>query len=191
MFNGAGVYLHKPFQLSGPVMTRVHPDGSVDRFVECLTARMTIKGYPSDIKITDIDGNVISDTASERRQATLKLAQLSGRYFGKDSTLESLLNSYKSAIDDPRSELVYLYEIRDAFKKKFGSESASRNSLGISKSDWSGLGRLANDPSLIQGRHCGQATSGLRDASSDELSEARSLARSMIEAYLLYLDAQP
>jgi hypothetical protein len=60
--------------------------------------------------------------------------------------------------------------------------------MGLNATDWSRLGRLANSEPLKQGRHRGKSAGGLRDASESELVEARNIARSFVEAYLMYLD---
>ncbi len=56
--------------------------------------------------------------------------------------------------------------------------------LGITKRDWSELGRLANIEPLSQGRHRGKNLGAIRDATAEELGKARALAKSMIEAYM-------
>jgi hypothetical protein len=99
-----------------------------------------------------------------------------------------MLKSYDDAVNDPGNELVHLYEIRDSTAKHFGGESIARNVLNISGSRWSKLGRLANDEPLKQGRHRGKNPGALRDATEEELREARKIARELVVAYLSYLE---
>jgi hypothetical protein len=90
---------------------------------------------------------------------------------------------------EPGNELIHLYEIRDALSTKFGGERGVRAALlGISSSDWSMLGRLANDEPIRQGRHRGHHAGALRGATETELAQARAIARRMIDAYLRYLE---
>ena len=63
----------------------------------------------------------------------------------------------------------------------------ARIALAITSSQWSRLGQLCNDEPLRQGRHRGKTRVALRDASEDELFEARRIACDMIVAYLQYL----
>lgn len=90
---------------------------------------------------------------------------------------------------DSNNELVHLYEIRDALSVKFGGETSARAALAITSSQWSRLGQLCNIEPLRQGRHRGKTSGALRDASEAELTEARGIARAMIEAYLQHLEA--
>ena len=90
---------------------------------------------------------------------------------------------------DPNNELLYPYEIRDALYRKFGGERAMISALKTTThTEWSRFGNLCNEEPLRQGRHRGKKYSELRDATDDELSEARGIARAMIEGYLQYLD---
>jgi antirestriction protein ArdC len=55
---------------------------------------------------------------------------------------------------------------------------------------WDRLHELCNDMPLKQGRHLGSMKrDDRRDATEDELREARGIARMMIEKYLNYIDA--
>jgi hypothetical protein len=84
---------------------------------------------------------------------------------------------------------VHLYEIRDALSQHFGGGSAATAALQISSAQWSRLGQLSNNEPLTQGRHRGKQLGVLRDATNAELTEARDIARAMIESYLAYLHA--
>ena len=74
-------------------------------------------------------------------------------------------------------------DLRDSF----GGQKAAYAALGLSRRDWSRLGRLANDEPLRQGRHRGKKMGQLRDATPDELKEAQAIAVAMIEGYLKYV----
>jgi hypothetical protein len=142
-----------------------------------------------DIQIIDKDGNVISDSKRDRIEKKKSLAELVATHRATDGLVASMLRSYDAAVRDSKNELVHLYEIRDALSTKFGNESAARSALGISSSQWSRLGQLSNDEPLWQGRHRGKTGGALRDATESELTEARAIARAMIEAYLRHIDA--
>jgi hypothetical protein len=91
-------------------------------------------------------------------------------------------------MNDPDKGLAPLYNIRDGLFTKFGGEKQACTTLKISKSDWSDLGILCNPEPLQQGRHPGWHYENLRDATGDELSKARRIAKDMIKAYILYLE---
>ena len=47
-------------------MTRVHPDGRRDFFLEAEPARFVITGHPVDFQVRDKDGNIIADSKRDR-----------------------------------------------------------------------------------------------------------------------------
>jgi hypothetical protein len=187
-FLGVQLLTHKPYTLSKASMARIHPDGKRDVTVFPESCVMTMTAGNVDLVVKDKDGNVISDTRRDRIEKKKELAELAELY-SSDTVASSLLSSYKSAVNDPENELVHLYEIRDALSKLFKGETPARNALGLSASDWSRLGQLANSEPLKQGRHRGKSAGELRDATENEISEARSIARNFVESYLVYLDA--
>ncbi len=147
-FLGVQLFSHKPYELSKASIYRLHPDGRKDITIFPEPIVITLSMGEPDIIVKDKDGNVISDSRHERIQKKQKLAELAEKYRQKDSCVASLLNSYDKAVNDPDNELVHLYEIREAIEKRFGGKSAARSALGITGTQWSRLGNLANDESL-------------------------------------------
>ena len=188
-FLGVQLLTHRAYELSRSTMTRVHPDGRKDVFLEVEPARIAIAGHPVDLQVRDKDGNIIADSKRDRIEKKRSLADLVSTYRASDVTLASLLRSHDAAVRDPNNELAHLYEIRDALSVKFGGDKEARSALGISSADWSKFGLLCNNEPLRQGRHRGKIGAALRDATESELVEARQIARGMTEAYLLHLDS--
>ena len=188
LFMGVQVVSHKPFNLSKYTMYRQYPDGRKDVTVFPGLCVMKVGSGTVDILVTDSAGNIIADTRADRIREKLEFAELSAKHSGTDSTVRRMLSSYEASVSDPANELVHLYEIRDALKKKFRNEKAAKSSLGISDTDWKRLGSLSNNEPLRQGRHRGQNSDTLRDAANEELAEARLIAKSMLLAYLKYID---
>jgi len=188
-FLGVQLLTHKSYELSTSTMTRVHPDGRKDVFLEAEPGHIVLTGHPVDFQIRDKDGSIIADSRRDRIEKKKSLADLVSTYRTTDEVLASLLRSYDAAVRDPNNELVHLYEIREALSVKFGGKKAMRSALDTSSSDWSRFGQLCNTEPLRQGRHRGKSGGALRDATEAELSEARGIARAMIEDYLRYLDA--
>jgi hypothetical protein len=188
-FLGGQLLSHRAYQLSKPTMTRLHPDGRKDFFIEPEPGRYKISGSPVDFRVTDRHGNVISDSREDRIERKKSLAELVARYRSTDRPLASLLRSYDAAVRDANNELVHLYEIRDALSVRFSGEAAARAALGISSFQWSRMGQLCNNEPLRQGRHRGKTAGALRDASEAELTEVHAIARAMIEGYLRYLES--
>ena len=187
-FLGVQLFTHRAYELSRSTKTRVHPDGRRDIFIEPEPARIVFSAGTVDIQIKDKDGNVIADSKRDRIEKKKSLAELISTHRPTDSLLASLLKSQAGAVRDPNNELVHLYEIRDALSARFGGESATRTALGIGSTQWSRFGQLCNSEPLRQGRHHGKTGGVLRDATEAELTEARGIARTMIEAYLRHLE---
>lgn len=188
-FLGVQLFSHKPYELSKASMYRLHPDGRKDITIFPEPIVITVSMGEPDIIVKDKDGNVISDSRHERIHRKEELSELAEKYHQKDPLVASVLRSYNKAVNDPDNELVHLYEIREAMAKHFGDESSAQNILGISRKQWSKLGKLANDEPLRQGGHRGKNLGGLRDATEGELKEARSISRNIVEAYLDYLES--
>jgi len=188
-FLGVQLFSHKPYELSKASMYRLHPDGRKDITIFPESCVMTMTMGEPDIIVTDKDGKIIGDSKNARVQKKRELAELVEKYRQKDFFVASLLKSYNEAVNDPDNELVHLYEIRDAIAEKFGGEPGARSGLGITGTQWSRLGKLANDEPLKQGRHRGKNPGILRDATEGELKEARGIARNLVKAYLDYLES--
>jgi len=187
-FLGVQLLIHRAYELSRSTMTRVHPDGRSNIFLEPEPARIGIAGGTVDLKVVGRNENVIVDSKRARIEKKKSLAELVTAHRPTDALLASLLGSHAAAVRDPNNELVHLYEIREALSTKFGGENATRTALGISTYQWSLLGQLCNNEPLRQGRHRGKSGGALRDATEGELTEARGISRAMIEAYLQYLE---
>lgn len=184
---GVQLLTFRPYTLSSARRIREHPDGRRDIFIELEAATAVAIGGTVDLRLTAADGTVFSDTKAERIAEKRLLAERIEKYRPTSPTLASMLSSFGAATRDPQNELVHLYEVRDALGAELGGKSGAIKSLGITAAAWSRLGQLCNDEPLRQGRHRGKSGGNLRDATDDELSEARELARSMLRAYVSFL----
>jgi len=187
-FLGAQLFAHKPYELSRASMYRLHPDGRKDITLFVGSCVMTMSVGNVDLVVKDKEGNIVADSKRERIDKKKELAELAEKYSATDALVTFLLGSYNASVTDPENELVHLYEIRDALSKEFSGESRTREILGLSKPKWSRLGKLANNEPIKQGRHRGQSLGALRNATNEELQEARKIASTFIEAYLGYID---
>lgn len=182
------LFSNREYDLPGSKIIRGHPDGLKEYILECGTATFKLTGGAVDFKKWDKDGNVVVDTKRDRIEKKKHLADLISRHQADDKALGLLLQSYYASRRDPNNELVHLYEIRGALSSKFGGKKKVESALKISSSDWDCFGRLCNHEPLRQGRHRGENYGTLRDATEAELTEARRIARIMIEAYLRHID---
>ncbi len=178
---------HAPFCLSRPSVHRLRPDGRTDVTVLVEPLELTVSLARPDIVITNVNGKVVTDTRTERTQKQRRLRCLAAKH-STDRLLRTLRASHDAAVRDPANELVHLYEIREALTTHFRGQPKARCALRVSRRQWSRLGVLANRAGLKQGRHRGEAGGRLRDATEEELREARSIARSLIEGYIQFLE---
>ncbi len=184
IFLGTQACSREAYVLSSPNLTHVeNADGRKDYALEAESGRLKITGYSANLLKNDRNEDVVEDSQTEIMKTFID--QVSRHH--KDRVLMSLLKSHTASVNDPDDELVHLYEIRDALSRKFGSDAMARSALRISEKNWSSFGRLCNHEPLRQGRHRGEHEN-LRDATDNELSEVRGIARVMISAYLNYLD---
>jgi hypothetical protein len=176
------VLTRRSFELRGPNITHHRENGGRDVVIIAGTGQLKITGFSADVRITSADGTVVRDTRIERLVHDRAFMQRLAAKAATSPTLRRMLESFSQSVSDPGNELVHLYEIRDAAVEHFDGDSQARKRLGISKADWSTLGRLANDEPLKQGRHRGKQIDGLRDATSEELGQARTIGRRILEA---------
>lgn len=187
MFQRQQVRNYRQFELLHYTVQHVAEDGSTS-WSTSHAGVLTMSGDLATCHLAS-NGNPVQGGLSPggSQEERLILASIS-RDMVSDAVLCKMLNSLGRAIDDQANELVHLYEIRDALRKRFDGEAKARPALGVSSTDWKRLGRLANDYALRQGRHRGEHAGELRDATPDELEQARSIARDMIDAYIRYLE---
>jgi len=189
-FRAAQLVSKKPFELASPSISFHRPDGGRDIFVtaEPCVMKMSAK---ADVRVTDKDGNVTSDSRAERIEHKRSLGDLAaGSVDKKDVVAKGILDSFQNAIDNPDKFLVHLYEIGDALSTKFGGKKQPTTELGVSRGDWNKLGGLSNDAPLREGRHVGKKLDELRDATPDERDTAMRIAEKMVEGYLRWLDRE-
>lgn len=185
-FLSAQFLTRRPYELIRGAMHRLHSDDSKD-IVISVEDRVIISESP-DYTVGDKNGNVTSDSRKERIDKKKKWNDLVEKHIS-NPVVKATLTSYDAAVRDPDNELVHLYEIRDALAKEFKGENAACQALQVSKARWKRLGILANTEPLRQGRHRGQHSGALRDATEDELRKAHRITRDLIQSYLEYLDS--
>lgn len=192
-FLGVQLLTHKNYELSKASMYRLHADGRKDitLFVESCVCNMLMGSV--DLIQTDSHGNIVKDTRRERIDKKNHLSDLTEKYCIKDPLVKYLLNTYSMSVKDPDNEFFYLYDIRDALKSHFHGEPKACEKLGISKTRFNRLRQLTNNSEIKQGRHRGLSDKfkSLRNATDQELQEARNIARQLVESYFNYLEKNP
>ncbi|MCK9398308.1 MAG: hypothetical protein M0Q44_22320 [Methylobacter sp.] len=186
-FLAGQIFNHQPYTLNKPSILQ---GNNITVAIEGLSCRTTVGNI--DLIQYDKSGNVVGDSKKERIEEQNNFIVLVSKH-SSDSLLVKMMMHYDEAVRDSCKEFVHLYNIRGAIAT-LGGEEGSRNTLGdiISKTEWrkkwSALGKLCNDSEIKQGRHTGENKGPLRDATEEELQEARSVARFFIEHYVNYLE---
>lgn len=177
LFQAISILTHRPYWLRQLKACKASEDGQDEGFIfsEELTVAVSISA-----------GRFFTEERQEKERDFLRRIQM----HNSDPLLKSLIESYRKAVDDPPNELIHLYEICDAIDKHLGGKKQALKKLDpFTKKQWPRLGELACDLPLNQGRHRGRGFEGLRDATPEELAEARGIALSLIECYLQSLDS--
>ena len=133
----------------------------------------------------DADGNTVFDSKAQAIAERVRLSHLSSKYLPEDRVLGAMLRSYDMSVRDSANELVHLYEIWDALASWPPDRKKVHSLLGTKPEMESRFQHLCNLGNLRQGRHRGQGKAP-RDATAQELAEARSIALAFVEAYLNY-----
>jgi hypothetical protein len=182
IFDSKQVITHQPYKLEGPFVSQYGADGTKVASGLTRVSKEFATSWRVDVIERDATGQIVRDTKAERIAEHKKFMDLLMRKF-EHPLLKLLISSYSAAVNDSANEVVHLYEIRDALAKYFGSETEARKRLNVTKGQWQRLGFLANEAPLEQGRHRGRNQAGRREATQQELDEARSIARNLIEAF--------
>ena len=175
------------FEIRGPSVRRMHPDGRTD--ITIVVDGVVCVSEVGNLNLVSTDANgVVHDARREQFEAMKRLVELRLRH-ASDPTAHRMLESHAGSIATPGEELVYLYEIWDALMEKFQGRENARSVLNISPEKLTTFYDLTCNLPLRQGRHRGRFDA-LRDATTEELEQARKIAREMVEQYITYLDEQ-
>ena len=185
ILNARMVIKHESYKVGSINVQQHYADGSIKihRTITCGTGNLKLNSFTPDIILKDVSGNVVRDTKAERLQKELQFLKLSAHTSFNHPLIDKVFASYRSAVLDPADELVHLYEIIDALKNHYKEKSKALAALNISEVKWDRLFTLANNEPLKEGRHRGSKPN-LRTATEKEMTEARTIAREIIEAVL-------
>lgn len=194
----------KTYELGSSSLTEYqHAGGRIVNVSVFDSCKVTVT---AEAQLLDSAGNILFDTVAERArlkaeqektnlQLDTQLKSAIQKYYEKDvqphaPLVAFLLARYRAACNDLEDELGCLYELREALSKHFAGERPTRQTLGVTKSEWSGFGKLANDEPIQQSRHRGKFPGELRAATEEELVEARLFAKKLLLNFLQHL-SQP
>jgi len=184
VFQARMILTCRPWEMTALTLKRRYPDG---RSVMWLSVSDSIGLSDSlDMVATDSDGNVVTDTKAERLADERDFREQTQRH-AEDPLLQGLMASFSRAVADPADRMTHLFEIRDALSRHFKNARQAKDALGLTNTEWSDLGRIANHEPIEESRHRGNHPV-LRQATEDEQTRVLEVARRMIRAYVDHLD---
>ena len=189
VFHARMILTGRSSEMTGLTLKRRYPDGRADVWVSAASVIVVASVGAPDIIITDSEGNVVKDTKAERLADERKFQEQCLRHV-ENPLLKELMASFSRAVADPGDRMTHLYEFRDALSRHFGGEREAKSTLGVTNTEWSDLGRIANREPIQESRHRGSHPA-LRQATEAEQTRVLEIARRMLRAYLDQLDRTP
>jgi hypothetical protein len=164
--------------------------------VETPTGRNVVRGITvgaslsmsasCDFEVRDTAGNVIDSSAlrreRERQAAQQRITDLTRRA-PSDPNLRDMLDHWSRYAADPDGRLHPLYDVLQVAERLYGGRMKAAGSLNIDEKDLNDLGRISNDPAVLNSRHPGESQGPHRVATESEVSTCKRVARSIIDNY--------
>lgn len=121
--------------------------------------------------------------ASERRerQDAQRLIEDLTRRSAIDANLQDMLRHWSRYAADPAGRLHPLYDVLQVVERLYGGRKGAASALSMSDADLSDLGRISNDPTVLNGRHPGRVQGPHRTATEHEVKTCERVARAIIE----------
>jgi hypothetical protein len=116
----------------------------------------------------------------EQRHAQERIIDLAKRE-ALDANLQDMLEHWRKYKGDPDGRLHPLYDMLQVAERLYGSRRNVASALNLSDADLSDLGRISNDPMVLNGRHPGRSAGPHRIATKTEVSTCERVARALIE----------
>lgn len=135
--------------------------------------------------VYDPAGRVISTAQQQElkhQETQRRLTDLSRRT-AADTNLRDMLVHWSRYVSDFDGHLHALYDVLQVAERLYGGRKTAGAELGMSDADLRELGRISNDPAVLNGRHPGQAPGPHRIANATEVSTCERVARGIIEKY--------
>jgi hypothetical protein len=137
------------------------------------------------VEIRDAAGNVIDSPAirqgRELEVALQRLTEITKRA-ALDANLRDMLDHW-TRYDADDGRLHPLYDVLQVAERVYGGRKKASSALNLSDTDLSDLGRISNDPTVLNGRHPGESPGPHRIATKAEVNTCERVARAIIGNY--------
>jgi hypothetical protein len=125
--------------------------------------------------------------ASEKREREGPAAQRRvldrARRAAMDANLRDMLEHWSRYVADSDGRLHPLYDVLQVVERVYGDRRKAASALNMSYADLSDLGRISNDPTVLNGRHPGRSPGPHRVATEVEVSICERVVKAIIEKY--------
>lgn len=187
LFKSASAITSKSYNLRKySVEKKLKGNGSVKEISAVIDAAVITEDI--HLQIISQDGNVVGDSKSDIDTSINDLSELYIKHYESDLTAKHIIDYYNESVHTPDRILTALFDLYEVLSERFGNKHDIRDSLGVSINNITRFKRIVNDLPLKQGRHSGGKIKILRDATNEEISEARDIAKALLLNYLLFLD---
>jgi hypothetical protein len=141
---------------------------------QSVSATFMIETKPADFKERE------AEERRERQAAQPRIVHLLRRET-VDADLRDMLEHWSRYAADSKGRLHPLYDVLQVAERLYGGRKEAAAALKLSEADLRDLGRISNDPSVLNGRHPGQTQGPHRIATEAEVSTCERVARALID----------
>jgi hypothetical protein len=177
--------LRKRFDIVYGGYQRQSPD-RIDGFAAVVGARAFCLAGTVDVEVRDRAGNVVDSSAMRRerdQQATQHgLSDLTKRA-ARDANLRDMLDHWGRYVADPDGRLHPLYDVLQVAERLYKGREKAAAALNLVYDDVDNLGKISNNPTVLNSRHPGKAPGPHRIATEAEVETCERAAQAIIENY--------
>ena len=187
IFKSAFIVNQKKFIIHNPNVTVVDDDNKKNIYLNPVVSVASISTHV-EFQIIDKDGKIVSDSRRDRinKIKDTSLLGLNLSINDEDEIAMHLIGFYYESFDKPERILTSLYDLHKALVNELKGEDNVQDILGIPKSKQVRIRYITNVLPLKEGRHPGENIGELRNATNEEIKEAREIAKEELVQYLHY-----
>lgn len=100
-----------------------------------------------------------------------------------DLNLREMLGRWSTYVADPEGRLHPLYDVLQLVERIYGDRRKAASALSVSYADLTDLGRISNDPTVLNGRHPGRSPGPHRISTEAEANTCERVVKAIIESY--------
>lgn len=150
---------------------------------QSVSSSFTIVVKPTQVITTDSEVREASERRERERQTAQERIFNCTKRAAIDINLRDMLGHWSRYVADPEGRLHPLYDVLQIAERVYGDRGKAASVLNMSNADLSDLGRISNDPTVLNGRHPGKSPGPHRIATKDEVGICERAVKAIIEKY--------